>query len=58
MSSVSTAGAPRRVRSPVLPPPPSDSEKYAYINRNLPYLTFTLVVSATCITKAGEPGQA
>jgi hypothetical protein len=33
----------------VLPPPPSDSEKYAYIHRNLPYLTFTLVVSATCL---------
>ena len=49
VSTVSTAGAPRRVRSPVLPPPPSDSEKYAYIHRNLPYLTFTLVVSATCV---------
>ena len=32
-----------------LPPPPSDSEKYAYIHRNLPYLTITLVVSATCL---------
>jgi cellulose synthase (UDP-forming) len=49
VSTASTAGAPCRVRSPALPPPPSDSEKYAYIHRNLPYLTFTLVVSATCV---------
>src|SRR5437660_12248676 len=32
-----------------LPPPPGDGEKYAYIDRNLPYLTITLVVSATCL---------
>ena len=32
-----------------LPTPPGDGEKYAYIDRNLPYLTITLVVSATCL---------
>jgi cellulose synthase (UDP-forming) len=42
-------GAQRRVSSPVLPSPPSDAEKYTYIDRNLPYLTFTLVISATCL---------
>ena len=49
VSTTSIVGAPRRVRTTVLSPPPSDSEKYAYIHRNLPYLTFTLVVSATCV---------
>ena len=34
---------------PGAPPASRDSEKYAYINRNLPYLTITLVVSATCL---------
>jgi cellulose synthase (UDP-forming) len=33
----------------VLPTPPDDKEKYAYINRNLPYLATTLVVSASCL---------
>jgi cellulose synthase (UDP-forming) len=30
----------------VLPEPPDDDEKYAYIQRNLPYLTTTLLVGA------------
>ena len=30
-------------------PPPDDHEKYAYIGRNLPYLTTGLVVSAACL---------
>ncbi len=34
----------------VLPPPPDDEEKYTYIQRNLPYLTFTIVLSAVCLT--------
>ena len=42
-------GAQRQVSSPVLPSPPSDAEKYTYIDRNLPYLTLTLVISATCL---------
>jgi cellulose synthase/poly-beta-1,6-N-acetylglucosamine synthase-like glycosyltransferase len=50
VSTTSTVSEPCRTHSPVLPPPPSDSEKYAYVHRNLPYLTLTLVVSATCIT--------
>jgi cellulose synthase (UDP-forming) len=33
----------------VLPLPPNDNEKYAYIDRNLLYLTTGLVVSATCL---------
>ena len=49
VSTASTVGAQRPMRSPALPAPPSDSEKYAYIHRNLPYLTFTLVVSASCV---------
>ena len=44
-----TAGTPRPQPSLTLPPPPSDGEKYAYTHRNLPYLTITLVVSATCL---------
>ena len=34
----------------VLPRPPDDDEKYAYIHRNLPFLTTSLVISATCLT--------
>ncbi len=42
----------RRRRSPrlVLPPPPDDDEKYAYVHRNLPYLTTLLVIGAGCLT--------
>ena len=41
--------APHRQSSPALPPPPGDKEKYAYTDRNLPYLTITLAVSGTCL---------
>ena len=33
----------------VLPDPPDDEEKYGYIQRNLPYLTTTLVIGAGCL---------
>jgi cellulose synthase/poly-beta-1,6-N-acetylglucosamine synthase-like glycosyltransferase len=33
----------------VLPEPPDDGEKYAYIQRNLPYLTTVLVIGASCL---------
>ena len=33
----------------VLPPPPDDIEKYGYLQRNLPYLTTILAISATCL---------
>jgi cellulose synthase (UDP-forming) len=33
----------------VLPRPPGDHEKYSYIQRNLPYLTLTLAISASCL---------
>jgi cellulose synthase/poly-beta-1,6-N-acetylglucosamine synthase-like glycosyltransferase len=46
-----TAKAPRPGQPRlVLPAPPDDDEKYAYVQRNLPYLTMTLVVSGTCLT--------
>ena len=32
-----------------LPLPPDDLEKYAYLQRNLPYLTTILAISATCL---------
>ena len=32
-----------------LPQPPDDLEKYAYLQRNLPYLTTILAISATCL---------
>jgi cellulose synthase (UDP-forming) len=44
-----TRSVPQREPFPVLPPPPDDQEKYAYTDRNLPYLTMTLVVSASCL---------
>ena len=39
----------RRQASLVLPPPPDDNEKYAYTHRNLPYLTTSLVIGASCL---------
>jgi cellulose synthase/poly-beta-1,6-N-acetylglucosamine synthase-like glycosyltransferase len=49
--SVVTAVVDRRQgpTSLVLPAPPDDDEKYAYIQRNLPYLTTVLVIGATCL---------
>src|SRR5215469_2140405 len=48
-SAATAAATGDRERSLTLPPPPSDQEKYAYIHRNLPYLTITLAVSAGCL---------
>ena len=45
-AAAQAAGAAPRL---VPPHPPSDEEKYAYLDRNLPYLTTGLVVSATCL---------
>ncbi len=49
--SVVTAAVDRRhgPASLVLPEPPDDDEKYAYIQRNLPYLTTVLVIGASCL---------
>ena len=33
----------------MLPPPPDDQEKYAYVQRNLLYLTTSLVIGSACI---------
>jgi cellulose synthase (UDP-forming) len=46
-TSIATRTGSSRV---VLPEPPDDDEKYAYVQRNLPYLTTTLVISAACLT--------
>jgi cellulose synthase (UDP-forming) len=49
---VSAVTAPARRRAPVglvLPRPPDDDEKYAYVQRNLPYLTTVLVIGAGCL---------
>jgi len=48
-ASRATIPAPRHDRPPAFPPPPDDREKYAYPRRNLPYLTFALVVSAVSL---------
>ena len=42
---------PRRRKDTSLTPPapPDDDEKYAYVNRNLPYLTTMLVIGAGCL---------
>jgi cellulose synthase (UDP-forming) len=48
--SVVTAADKRHVQvSLVLPAPPDDDEKYAYIQRNLPYLTTALVIGSACL---------
>jgi len=50
VNAVSTAARRHRQTSLVLPPPPDDDEKYAYIERNLFYLTTILVIGAGCLT--------
>jgi len=50
--SVSAVIAADRLRGqtcPVLPLPPDDEEKYAYIHRNLPFLATMLVIGAGCL---------
>ncbi len=49
---VSTAATitPRRQKATLpLPPPPNDDEKYAYVDRNLVYLTTVLVIGVGCL---------
>jgi cellulose synthase/poly-beta-1,6-N-acetylglucosamine synthase-like glycosyltransferase len=48
--SVLTAAKIRhRQASLVLPDPPDDEEKYAYVQRNLPYLATALIIGASCL---------
>jgi cellulose synthase (UDP-forming) len=49
VSAVTAAGSRDRHAGLVLPGPPDDEEKYAYIQRNLPYLTTVLIIGATCL---------
>jgi len=46
---VTAAGSRRRQVGLVPPRPPDDDEKYAYIQRNLPYLTTILVIGSSCL---------
>jgi cellulose synthase (UDP-forming) len=49
---VSVVAAPERRHrqaSLVLPGPPDDEEKYAYVQRNLPYLGTVLVIGSSCL---------
>jgi cellulose synthase (UDP-forming) len=48
-SMASAAGRPQAGPVVTLPPPPDDTEKYAYVSRNLPYLAITLAISAACL---------
>jgi cellulose synthase (UDP-forming) len=47
--AVTAADSRRPHRSLVLPAPPDDDEKYAYVQRSLPYLTTILVIGACCL---------
>jgi cellulose synthase (UDP-forming) len=49
VSTATTAETAPRQPPLTLPPPPDDNEKYSYVDRNLPYLTITLAVSASCL---------
>jgi cellulose synthase (UDP-forming) len=49
VSAATAAGSRDRQTSLVLPRPPDDEEKYAYIQRNLPYLTTVLIIGAACL---------
>jgi cellulose synthase (UDP-forming) len=61
VSAVTTTDLLREQACLVLPQPPSDEEKLSYIDRNLPYLTITLVIGAGCLIisqvrfEAGDP---
>jgi cellulose synthase (UDP-forming) len=48
-STVATGQRPPPQTRLVLPRPPDDVEKYAYVQRNLPYLTTVLAIGAICI---------
>jgi cellulose synthase/poly-beta-1,6-N-acetylglucosamine synthase-like glycosyltransferase len=48
ITASATAGR-QRQSGPVFPPPPDDQEKYAYVERNLPYLATILVIGAGCV---------
>jgi cellulose synthase/poly-beta-1,6-N-acetylglucosamine synthase-like glycosyltransferase len=48
-STITTTTRLRRPASIVLPAPPDDDEKYAYIFRNLPYLATILVIGSGCL---------
>src|SRR5215469_8417946 len=48
-STVGAASRPSPQTRLVLPYPPDDAEKYAYVQRSLPYLTTILVIGAGCI---------
>jgi cellulose synthase/poly-beta-1,6-N-acetylglucosamine synthase-like glycosyltransferase len=49
VSIITAAGRRQHGGSLVLPEPPDDEEKYSYVQRNLPYLTATFAVGATCL---------
>ena len=49
MSVVTAAERRHRQAGLVLPEPPDDEEKYAYIQRDLPYLATVLVIGACCL---------
>jgi len=44
-----TTATPRHQAPIPYPPPPNDDEKYAYIDRNLTYLTTVLVIGVSCL---------
>jgi cellulose synthase (UDP-forming) len=48
-STAPTTTPRRQPAPPPLPPPPNDHEKYAYVDRNLAYLTTVLVIGASCL---------
>jgi cellulose synthase (UDP-forming) len=49
VNAVATTPKRHRQTCLVLPAPPDDAEKYAYIDRNLPYLATILVIGASCL---------
>jgi cellulose synthase (UDP-forming) len=49
VSTAAVAESPHRGPCSALAPPPDDNEKVSYVDRNLLYLTITLVLSASCL---------
>jgi cellulose synthase (UDP-forming) len=49
MSTFTAVSGEQRQSRLVLPQPPDDAEKYAYVERNLGYLAMILVIGASCL---------
>ena len=48
-TQVTTTGTRPQQHRLLLPQPPDDTEKYSYVQRNLPYLTAVILLGSVCV---------